>query len=484
MKRFISALRNIWRRLQKSAQRHPIWIWYLSGCLYYLYTISWMFGLKTAEIAQGWAVKAVAVSAGLIMVASFAIGFAIFGFFVKRSKVSLSNRNIIWLAPAAWVVSEYLRSVLFSIISLGPGGKVGPFWVFGNAGYFLVDTPLVYAARWGGLYLLGFIVIAIIAAALHTHRSRNYRPLGMVFVLAGILSLSGWFVYRTPTGPQRDVVALQFSSEFAPDKFSLNGNQMLDRLPAQSVDVLVLPEYSRYWEVNPEADTQSVSRIMKNPNGVIIDSTHNTDNGLGYNLVTYHAVDGQHAFTQRKWFAIPAGEYVPYIYQVILAYAGQESLLLHFQEQKSIDPGTELEKPYEFNGVRYGALACSGAIAPELYRGMTVRGAEVLSNSASLDTMGISQLYHLQARTMARLHAVANARPFLQSARGGLSFIIDHNGRFLAQSQARDDYELLQGQVQANTVKTLYTLLGDWVVILSAAGLVAYWLLRRKNKKS
>jgi apolipoprotein N-acyltransferase len=83
--------------------------------------------------------------------------------------------------------------------------------------------------------------------------------------------------------------------------------------------------------------------------------------------------------------------------------------------------------------------------------------------------------YHYQARDMAVLHAVANARPFAQSARGGLSYIIDQNGHYVAQTGERG-YKFIEGAVQANTTKTFYTVWGDWVVWVSGAIVLGTWL--------
>lgn len=165
---------------------------------------------------------------------------------------------------------------------------------------------------------------------------------------------------------------------------------------------------------------------------------------------------------------------MPYLYQFILAYAGQDQLLMHFADQKSVNHGETLENPYLYDGVSWGSMACSGIIAPDLYRGMADRGATVLTSSASLDTMGLSMGYHYQVRDMATLHAVANARPFIQSARGGLSYIIDQNGHHIDQTYERG-YDFLEGSVQANSVKTIYTMLGDWIVWLSGLIVAGSW---------
>jgi len=443
-----------------------------------------MFGLRTAEIAQGLAFKFVSFSAATIMVSSFALGYVFFVWLWRRLKLSFDGERW-WLIPFVWVAAEYLRSVFFSFVSFGPGGRIGAYWSFGNVGYWLVDTPLAFAARWGGLYLLCLMVAWLVVAGIKSWLSKSYKPVSYTVLIIFLLSFSGWLAYRTPTGPERSIAAVQFSNEYSPEAFSTNASDQLGRLPENSVDTIVLPEYSHLWEEKTTNDTAAATRALKSPSGLVIDSTQEKSVSLAHNLITYHAADGSHLFTQQKWFSIPGGEYVPYIYQVILAYAGQEQLLMHFNDQKSINHGEVPEQPFYFNGVYWGGLACSGAIAPDLYRGMADRGATVLTNSASLDTMGLSPLYHEEARGMARLHAIANSRPFIQAARGGLSFIFDNNGKFIDQSQKRG-YQLLSGNINANETKTIYTMFGDWVVFMSIiliGGVIStkYWKQRQQS---
>lgn len=478
--RFALLVRKLQHMSTSWPPKHPYWVAFLIGAAYFGYVISWMFTLRTAEIATGVATKIVATTAAMIMVATFALGYVFFVWLVRVLKLSIYDKKW-WLIPFAWVVAECARAILFSVVSLGPGGRIGSFWTFGNAGYWIVYTPLVYIARWGGLYLLSLTVAFFVVTVLRSIRSKKWSEPVLVLAAASMLSLAGWAAYAKPNGQTRSIAAVQFANEFSPEAFSTSTAEMLGTLPEKSIDAIILPEYSHLWEKDADKDTAAITRVLRDSKGVVVDSVQERAAGLGHNLVTYHRADGSPVFEQKKWFSVPGGEYVPYIYQVVLAYAGQEQLLLHFQDQKSVEHGETHEEPYRFDGEAYGGLACSGAFVPELYRGMTMRGATILSNSASLDTMGISDLYHIEARQMARLHAVANARPFIQAARGGFSYVIDSNGTYVDGVTQRG-YKLVHGDVVTNSRITPYTLLGDWIVwvglvLISITGLT---LLRKR----
>jgi apolipoprotein N-acyltransferase len=441
-----------------------------------------MFSIRTAEIEQGIAVKFVAFSAGLIMTGSFALGFVLFVWLYRRLGLRLTQRRALWMVPALWVVTEYVRAIIFSVVSMGPGGRIGPYWTFGNIGYLMAETPFGFAARFGGLYLLTGIAALLFVAGYQSWKKRDPLPILIVVFVAGLLSFAGYHSYKTASGPTRTIGTVRYAYKQEATQYSNESYSILEQVPDDSLDILVLPEYSHYFEEARDEDIPRVQRIMRRDDGLVIHSAREDIQSLGHNMLTFQAPDGQVLNQQEKWFVVPAGEYVPYIYQVILAYAGQERLLLDFNNQKSVNRGETVESPYVFDGVSYGAHACSGVIAPEFYNQLAQAGADVFSNSAALDTMGVSPLFHIESQNMNRLAAIAHAKPFIQGAKGGPAYIIDHNGQLVGKN-----YELgggvVIGDVQTNTTKTLYTYLGDWIVYLSIIGLGAYLIHRKVTHK-
>lgn len=470
------------RRWREFFRRHPFWTAFAIGCLYFGLVISWMFTIKTAEIAQGFAVKMVAFSAGLIMTTSFALGLVVFLWLYRLFKLKLSQDRALILVPAIWLVSEYVRAIIFSISSMGPGGRLGPYWTFGNFGYYLAETPLAFIARFGGLYLLSGVAALLVVAGYQSYKKRSALPILPVVAVLAALSWLGYVSYAQATGPQRVVGAVRYAQKDQPTMYAKESHDLLKGFSDKSLDVLVLPEYSHYFEEDVEADKTVIGRVMKKPEGLIIHSARENNAGLGHNMLTFQASDGTMLNQQQKWFVVPAGEFVPYIYQVILAYAGQERLLLDFNNQKSINRGESIEKPYVFDGVSYGAHACSGVIAPDFYNQLAQADANIFTNSAALDTMGISPLFHIESQNMNKLSSIAHARPFVQGAKGGPTYIIDKDGRVIAKNDAKSG-GVVVASVQTNTTKTLYTYLGEWVVYISIVGLAGYFVYMKKKSK-
>jgi apolipoprotein N-acyltransferase len=93
--------------------------------------------------------------------------------------------------------------------------------------------------------------------------------------------------------------------------------------------------------------------------------------------------------------------------------------------------------------------------------------------------MGMGKEFFEQAYQMARFQAVANARTMIQSARGEKSFVMDQNGSIRTQNVGQEATYML-GYFYPNTYKTPYSRLGEWVVLVSAIALLAYWLNTEK----
>ena len=467
-------------------KRHPYIVAYTIGLVYFLASLAWLKNVRTADmISQVWLAKAVSISAYVIMSMIFATSLLVFVFLYKRLKIKLDSYQSIWLIPAIWIVADYLRSIIFSVASLGPGGRIGDFWNFGSVGMWLVNTPIVYAARLGGPYLLSALVVAIIVATINSKKTKSWFPLAVVIFITGLLSFVGWLAYKTPTGPGLDVVTVSLIADQSVGQDSRAIDDVIRFLPAQSTDALYLPEYSHFWMHNPSQDTKTAQYILRDSDSLVIHSAQSHYYETVTNNVQYATADGSVLYSQAKWFVIPGGEYVPYFYQSILRLTNNAQLIKQFETSHSVSPAKTMEAPFRHNGVAYGALACSAINVPTLYRSLANHGATILSNAAALSTPGLAQQYHNQSRDQARFQAIANARPFVQSARGSYSFVFDHNGQLLV-STTQQANSAVSVNVSTNSRKTIYTILGDWILLAAVVLISASWYRQTKtnHKKS
>lgn len=460
---------------------HKVAVLYGVGLVFFGIIVQWMYHIRATDLIADSALRMTFVILSFLLVASsLALGFIVFGWLYFRLPISLKSAKVFVLLPATWVIGEYVRSVLFSIMWLGPGGSVGPHWNFGNLGFAASVTPLVYGSRLLGLFGLSVVMVIINLSLFMLIKRRFVRTSLICLVAVCVLSLVGYGVYAKSIDSKSIRVAVAHIESGVDTGYESSLAQSVAQNKDGRVNTFILPEYSHFLE--PEASQglgeqrQIAEKVLgrDSSEGVIITSRAGTGDYEGGNGVVYMRQNGTVLSTQYKRFLIPAGEYVPYAFQVILKLSGNGSVVSAHQTDKTIKASKQSEHYVSVDGVRYGALACSGVIAPEFYRLLAHSGAEVLTNSASLSSMGIDKLYFQQAQQMARFQAVANARPFAQAARGGESYILDKDGAFIAQTNT-DTTQYIEAPINSNARRTIYSIVGEWTLLLAAilVGLLA-----------
>lgn len=465
------------------AGTHPIALAWLLGIVYEGYQLSWLRHTKLGDIApDALVVKLLYVATILIASTALSIVFPLFVVVWRHLKLSWRDARALWLAPVLWMGLEFLQSFIFSIVIYGRFGRIGSFLTFGSPGYFLVETPFVFLSRIGGLWLLsGTAVLLLIGLAQFIFVPKLRLNVLIALGLVVIASQAAWFVWREADGPTQSLAILQIANGKNITELDPSINPALQGLPEKAFDAVLLPEYSHYFEFTPEVDVVTMKRLVRDNSSPVIDSYQERSARPFINYLTYRDADGDILNRQHKWFLAPGGEYLPYFLTVPLRLSGNEKIINDYVYAKQVSSADSPEQPYFVGEVNYGALACSGVVSPEIYRGMTARGAMLLTNSGSLDTLGLSRLYHDQSEVIGRFHAVANARPFAQSARGSYSYAYDHNGQLVM----RDDSfttRALSVNVQTNTKTTLYTLFGDWVGWLSLGVVIGALLFTGPRK--
>ena len=94
----------------------------------------------------------------------------------------------------------------------------------------------------------------------------------------------------------------------------------------------------------------------------------------------------------------------------------------------------------------------------------------------------LSPHQHLQ---MAQMRSIETARPMLRATNNGVSAIIDHHGKLIAQSpQFKTD--VVSAQFQPMQGRTPFTLYGNWVVMVTIfiLLLILRYILRRNSSSA
>jgi len=475
----------VWLENKKTTSKKTIKYIWLTGMVFLAITLSWMFQLHVIDlIADPWTRGIFLPFTLFLMVLFLSSGFVLFGFLYTKLKVSLNKTSSIVLIPAIWILGEYLRSILFSIATLGEGGTVGIHWNFGALGLGACMTPLIYSSRVMGLFGLSFLVVVINIAIFQLAR-RKYIVMTLIsLAFCAILSILGYVIYQNiPTSSHKVGIV-----HIGPQEDTDYEMQILPKLDhEQKVDLVIMPEYSHIFDEERlvDVDRAMIAKMVQGPESRIITTRSVVDGNRATNAIVELTPDNKELSKQGKTFLIPGGEYIPYLYKGILIASGNTALITHHEGEKTVYQSKKPIEPLDIHGAKYGVLACSGIIAPEFYRDLVNKGAVVLVNSASLSTMGMGREFFDQAYQMARFQAVANSRTLIQSARGKKSYIMNSNG-FIELQNKTEDTDYLIGTISANTSKTIYTLWGEWVVLISILGVSIYiiygkGLFKKKN---
>lgn len=451
---------------------------YLYGLVFFGLVMMWMWHVTVADLIINTTVAFIFKTlTTALVIAVLAVGFVLLGGVFRQIRRLYPRLPVIILLPMLWIVSEYLRSLLFSIFWIGPGGSIGPYWNFGTTGLLAVGTPLRYASRLVGLYGLSFLLVMLAVATVMVCQKRiRYVLLALVPL---ILSLSGWYLYSGKADGRVTVsaVALKAGVDYGYEQ------RLNSLLRGKTADTMILPEYSYYYYSKNASEKPPLPIYA----GLYIDSKADTDTAdLPFNALQYRSSDGQLLEIQHKSLLVPGGEYVPYLYGMILFYSGNRDIVHYFNSHRAVSKSPSRELPFTYNGVSYGTLVCSGVLAPTSYRQLTKSGAQILVNSASTSTLGVSGSYYLQADQITGFMAVANDRWFEQSSRGGQSYIKNQNGVIEVASQNQNDIEVITDSVPLRSQRTLYTVCGEWVLwasIIGVAVLLAFTLLRRLQNR-
>ncbi len=179
--------------------------------------------------------------------------------------------------------------------------------------------------------------------------------------------------------------------------------------------------------------------------------------------------------TYRKLHLVPFTESFPFEKTLPGIFTWLKSADTHFWEKGTVPT------VFESGGVHFSTPICFEDTFGDLCRRFVAKGADVLVNMTN-DAWSFSVPCAMQHMTMAVFRAVENRRAVVRSTNGGMTNIIDPNGRILAMLPPFVE-GYLPGKVPVRTgAHTLYTQWGDWLpwllLALSAVG-VAAGILRR-----
>jgi hypothetical protein len=440
---------------------------------------SWVFFTDLLELAgskiQG-LILAIIISAIII-----GLSVVILRLGIKINKGVYKKYNFITatlFALAVFALADFLVAWLTALFWIGPEGRLDSILPLSSPALIAINTPFAYASRLIGFYGLASFVWLVVFLLF----TKRYKIALSVTILLSAISMAGWYPYKNTSGSTftANVISEALDNRINPVNVS-----------ADDVSLTVFPEYGLDKITNESLSDRIYSKDNKKHFFIGSEQVIPSDKVGHYNRLLFGNTTDGYTNKQNKYRLIPGGEDLPYILRLGLRATNQKNTLDYFSYAKGTLKGPHQLTPFRIDGgTVVGSAVCSSIISPEDYRHFAKNGSTIFTNSASLSIFQGSSVFSYQQKSLAKFMAVANSRYFLQSANKARAFILDNNGKTLAEGI---DQKLLTNTVANNTTKTPYSLVGEWMVVAGAIA-VTYIIIkgklspnkssRRKNKNS
>ena len=371
---------------------------------------------------------------------------------------------------AALTLAEVARTVTpFGGVPLG-GAPLGQ-----------VEGPLAPAARLGGeLLVMACVVVAGVGVA-----SLIRRRLASAAVAAGFIGMAAVGGLIAPDGRTTDVIDVALVQGGGPTGFravETDPGDVLQRhlvaseeLPSD-LDLVVWPEnvIDVGLDLAGTPEDAAVAAVARHADAPLVAGvTRDAPPENFLNEAVVWTADGEIVDSYEKVRRVPFGEYIP-----------GRALIDKFYDLSVIPRDAVAgEGPgiVDTPAGRLGVMISYEVFFRERGLEATRAGGEVLlvpTNAASFSTSQVPA----QEIAAAQLRALSHGRALVQAAPTGFSGFIDHDGDVVARTDLKAQ-QVLRQQVPLRTGNTPYTKIGDWPLIVLAAGaLAAAWITTRSGR--
>lgn len=385
------------------------------------------------------------------------------------------------LAPIVWAAMEWSRL-----------GITSQLW---NAiGYSQAYHPLlIQPARLGGVYAVGFLIIAVNAALTFVILRRTFRAIAVSGTLL-ILVFSVIFLMARQSSSQPDaqrlaeavVVAIQPNVPMdliksTEDMMKLNARHFemseaaLRSLPDDALPrLLIWPESPMNFTYGSDvAFREKLKQFAKlHRTSILLNSQEVAPNDGLYNSALLVNQEGSLVSQYDKIRLLPFGEYVP-----LPPWLPGSGLIRGIVGD--FTPGTTY-RLMPVGNVRAGVFICIESAYPNISRQFAHDGADVLINISNDGYLGPTAVIR-QHLANAVFRAVENNRPVLRVTNTGITALIPTSG------EVRDATQPFQQEVRVwtitrtNSPRSFYTAYGDVFAAVCAALTLLVFLWSFKN---
>ncbi|MGV0645027.1 apolipoprotein N-acyltransferase [Mycolicibacterium sp. XJ2546] len=368
--------------------------------------------------------------------------------------------------PCAWVLAEAVRS----------WDRLGGPWALLGASQWNQPSTLA-AASVGGVWLVGFLIVAANTAIVAAVLLRSVRMLALPIAVVAAGPLWFWLgpaPTDAPTAARSVRVALVQPGDIADATARQAAAETLTAdLAGQHLDLVVWGESSVAVDLDSHPDVSA--RLAELSRRVGADLLVNVDarapSGGIYKssvLVGPDGVRGRYAKTR----LVPFGEYVPF--RSLLGWATRHTAAAAEDRRRGDGPVV-----LRTDGLAVGPLISFETLFSDLPRRLVDRGADLLAYQSATSTYQ-SSWAQPQLASMVAVHAVEVGRPAVHAGTSGVSSAFDAGGRVLGWlPAAQRGVAVVDVPLGART--TGYQRFGDWLIVVALLTFTA-WCARSAHR--
>ena len=368
----------------------------------------------------------------------------------------------ILLSPIIWATSEYARL-----------GITGQLWnAIGYSQAYALSGMLIQVAKWGGVYEVGALVVAVNAAVALIALDRTWKSIGLasaVGVIVTVMLVASFLIgggAKSGVPPFAHVVAVQPNVPMTLFKTAEENQQLLQRhltltanalaqLPSDDLPRLVVwPESPMNFAYGVDQQLQQILQTFAHQNRVslLFNSQEAAPLGGIYNSAILLNEDGRMISQYDKIRLLPFGEYVP-----LPRWLPGASLITAIVGD--FTPGANYTM-MPIGDRRVGVFICVESAYPSIARTLTNGGAAALINISNDGYLGPTAVMR-QHLANAVFRAVENGRPVIRVTNTGITALIRADGYIQDQTQGYQEVVRPWVISEAVNVDTYYSRYGD-----------------------
>ncbi|KAF4408844.1 apolipoprotein N-acyltransferase [Streptomyces lycii] len=458
-------------------------LWWLA----YAALVPWLLLLMSAATPRGAALRGWLGGAGfllavhhwlmpslhvfiLLLTALLGLLWAPWGWLVRRllhgRPGGRSVAAALLLVPSGWLLAELVRSWEF----LG-----GPWGLLG-ASHWQVP-PALRIASLGGVWLLGFLIVAVntaLAVLIAVRRARLAAVAGLAACAA--VAVSGWALapLPEPAGTVRVGVVQPgvIDGTGSVDRRFDREEALTRQLAGRDVDLVVWGESSVGRDLGDRPDLAERLAALSREAGagvlVNVDARRSDRPGIFKSSVLV-GPGGATGERYDKMRLVPFGEYVPA--RSLLGWATSVGRAATEDRRRGTAP--VLMEPPGNHGLRIGPLVCFESAFPDMSRHLVREGAGLLVAQSATSTFQDSWAPRQHA-SLAALRAAETWRPMVHATLTGVSAVHGPRGERIGRTLGTDTRAAEVYEVPLARGTSPYVRFGDWPVHAAAAALAVF----------